>query len=137
MESDRSAFLNTYRGDTFDSLTLLSSVELVDIELATDDYIPSVDIREAFQTFKIEFVVEDQAFPQSCTVNLVNGAIYGPGSSASLVQQDRYFGHDDCIFADELAFMVIDMRDVGGNVVPIDDTAMFYDLYSIEFSEGT
>ena len=67
----------------------------------------------------------------------MNGPVYGLESSAWLVQQERYFGFDDCIFADEISYMIFDMRDVAGNVVPITDTEAFYDLIQVEFGQGT
>ena len=51
------------------------------------------------------------------------------------MQQSRYFGFDDCIFAGELAYVVVDMRDIAGNVVPFSDTEAFYDLFTVEFVE--
>lgn len=105
------------------------------------DYLASVDIREAFKTYKIEFALgsnnPEDILPQTCNFSLLNGPIYGAFSSATLVQQERYFGHDDCIFAGELAYLLIDMRDLAGNVVPITDTEAFYDLFTVEFELGT
>ena len=47
------------------------------------------------------------------------------------MQQERYVGYDDCIFAGELAYLIIDMRDLAANVVPYTDIEAYYDLYSV------
>ena len=75
--------------------------------------------------------------PETCTFDLINGLLYGPESTAELVQQNRYFGYDDCIFAGELAYLVVDFRDVGGNFVPFSDTDAFYDLLEVSFEQGS
>ena len=76
--------------------------------------------------------------PQDCKVSLNNTDIEGTRSTAVLVQQDRYFDLvAPCIFAGELAYMIIDMRDEFGNVVPIDDELAYKDKYHIEFADGT
>ena len=86
---------------------------------------------ESFYVYELKFELNGYPLPQTCKISLVNGSIDVSKSNAELVQQDKYYGHDLCIFASELAYLVFELKDTNGNAIPLDDGAAFHNLFDI------
>jgi hypothetical protein len=72
---------------------------------------------------------------------LYNSFVDVSKSNAELVQQGRFLGHNTCIFANELAYLVLELIDSFGNSIPMTDTEAyvghldFYFQFGSEFSD--
>ena len=70
--------MRIYQADLYeDNFQLYASSTVTTIDSLSDDYIASIDIREAFKSYFIEFAIvqdslPDSILPQTCRVNLKN-----------------------------------------------------------------
>jgi hypothetical protein len=114
-----------------------TSTAVSTVDPSSLDYVVSVSLKSAFYVFEVKFEINGIPLPQTCRISLVNGPVDVTKSEAQLLQQNRYLGHNDCVFASELIYVLLTLRDSFGNAVPLDDHDSFHDAFSFVFELGS
>ncbi len=73
------------------------------------DYLLDFTLTHAFFNYKIVTTLNGAALPYTCAFYLENTLIDPSHSTAVITQQGKYVGFDDCIFSNEIIWIVLDM----------------------------